>query len=460
MLRGLVMRLFVLPSLALAASLLVGCSSNDGTRPPAVDASTDVDHPEAGPARDAQPDAPRDAEPDANDGGIDAPIDAPLDAPSDVIHPSNVTAAQSYPQVTVVDPAGAVLTAPKIVTVTFAAIDATQRAHLEQFGDTIATTPWWSAVTDGYCAPLGHCIGQGVSGGHVTLSETAAATYDDVVDITKPSTLRTFIADHIASGAFPAPTEQTVYMLYFPSTTSFTFEGMASCSQTGFNAYHSYMDITAAGPTDAGAPMHIQYAVMPDCGAGADVTNVASHELVEAATDPRPRLHPTFVMQDPGWVILYKGNNELADLCLGATTTESGFLVQRSFSGLSGSKGHSSCVPNLAGTWFGAAPAMQTLQLGVGQSQTIDVTGFADGPLGEWTMTADDANALQGGSAYLDFAWDDTTMFAGKTVHLTVTLKAAPPQDELHQGFAAYVVRSHAPDGKTVHIWPAAVMGL
>src|SRR5438128_1043060 len=177
-----------LPFALLTASIL-GCSSSDATTPPgggAADASTpDVDRPEtSGPVREAGADVDH---PDANDGGVNVD-DGGADAADGMaeIHPANVAAAATYPQAQLFDPEGAVLTAPKIVTVSFASMDPALRTHVEQFDDVITTTPWWTAVTDGYCAPAGSCVGKGVAGGHVTLNETPAATYDDDIDLTKP----------------------------------------------------------------------------------------------------------------------------------------------------------------------------------------------------------------------------------------------------------------------------------
>ena len=63
----------------------------------------------------------------------------------------------------------------RIVTITFAADDAGVVTRLEQFGNTITRTSWWRAVTDGYCAKAGDCIGEGRPGVSVRLAYTLSS---------------------------------------------------------------------------------------------------------------------------------------------------------------------------------------------------------------------------------------------------------------------------------------------
>jgi hypothetical protein len=63
---------------------------------------------------------------------------------------------------------------PRIVTITFRADDKALVSRLEQFGETITRTPWWRALTEGYCAKDGDCIGEG-PGMAVRLDDQLAA---------------------------------------------------------------------------------------------------------------------------------------------------------------------------------------------------------------------------------------------------------------------------------------------
>jgi hypothetical protein len=78
--------------------------------------------------------------------------------------------AKHLPQV--VYRGGLFLRHPRIVTITFAGDDPGLVSRLEQFGNSITLTPWWRAVTEGYCAKDGDCIGDGQPGFSVRLPET------------------------------------------------------------------------------------------------------------------------------------------------------------------------------------------------------------------------------------------------------------------------------------------------
>src|SRR5579883_1359253 len=147
------------------------------------------------------------------------------------------------------------------------------------------------------------------------------------------------IAAQIAAGALPAPTSDaagnpnTVYMINFPRGKTITLGPLTSCTSGGFCAYHQ--SFASNGQT-------IVYGVLPDmgptsacslgCGANPvefnDQTAVASHELIEAVTDPVPTL---------GW---YDPNNgEIGDICNQQQGTVVGgdgltYVVQKEFSNL------------------------------------------------------------------------------------------------------------------------------
>src|SRR5262249_51107300 len=141
---------------------------------------------------------------------------------------------------------GPIIAAPRVVTITYGA-DAdpaadTERAFLETFDDAITTTPWWDAVTAGYCdgSVPPKCVGRGGSGGHVHLADAPAASYDDAPT---GGTLRTLMQGYITSGLLPPPDADTIYVLFLPSTTTVTVDGFAvSCRQ--FGAYHASFDAT------------------------------------------------------------------------------------------------------------------------------------------------------------------------------------------------------------------------
>src|SRR6202021_2703005 len=86
---------------------------------------------------------------------------------------------------------------------------------------------------------------------------------------------------------WPAPTTNTIYTLYVPSSTSVILQGSDACSQ-GIGGYHSNVPL---------GNINVAYAVVLEClqlegpgGLVEEVTQAASHELVEASTDPNPEV--------------------------------------------------------------------------------------------------------------------------------------------------------------------------
>jgi len=136
----------------------------------------------------------------------------------------------------------------------------------------------------------------------------------------------------IGSGALPAPTANTYYPVHFPSGMSITAsDGSRSCVQ--FCAYHG---------TFVRNGVNVNYGVIPDIGqsgcnggcGGSTVTNntdsVASHELVEATTDPAVGLATVFG-PPLGWYDQVD-NGEIGDICNAQQGTIPGFTVQKEWS--------------------------------------------------------------------------------------------------------------------------------
>jgi hypothetical protein len=132
-------------------------------------------------------------------------------------------------------------------------------------------------------------------------------------------------------GSLPAPTNNSYYPVHFPPGEHITApDGSQSCVQ--FCAYHG---------TYVRNGVNVNYGVIPDVGdpgcnggcGGNTVQNneqsVASHELVEATTDPAVGLATVFG-PPLGW---YDPNNgEIGDICNAQQGTTSGFVVQKEWS--------------------------------------------------------------------------------------------------------------------------------
>ena len=169
-----------------------------------------------------------------------------------------------------------------------------------------------------------------VDGKHHGKQTIVRGTFTSQVQITPHNTSLTLtdgdvqreLKYQIMTGALPAQTKNTLYMIYFPSNITITLDGLTSCVQYG--AYHF---ATPSRHTDN----HIYYGVMPDCGYSFDEhTIISAHEFAEATSDniPTPGTNPDYPQ---AW------NNssgyEIGDLCEGTqgnlVTKSKTYLVQQ-----------------------------------------------------------------------------------------------------------------------------------
>jgi len=266
-----------------------------------------------------------------------------------------------------------------------------------------------------------------------------------------PSTIQDFIKAKVADATFPAPTDQTIYAIYFPANVSIDLDGSQSCGgggTSGFGAYHNTVEL----PDGKGGKVRTPYAIVPRCGAETTTTTAASHEFMETATDPDIGLGDvTYYMQNQLWAF---AGGEIGDLCVdftggNDTVIESSFTVQRSWSNKAAKASHNPCVPVPNGeVYFNAAARVQKVVLKAkGDVTTLDIDAFSDAPLADWDLSGVDFAQFQGGTASVSFAFDKTKVHNGSHVVLTLTaLKAIPTQP------GGLAIVSHS--GQQTHYWP------
>jgi hypothetical protein len=358
--------------------------------------------------------------------------------------PSNVYPAPFPAPPKVISLGGSVLANPKFVPVFFAGDDSTYVTSLADFTAKVGATKYWAAAVGEYG------VGPATSTAPVMLTETAPATIDDTA-------IQTWLASKLAptdGGAdagsdLPQPDANTVYVLYYPAATTITLQGTQSC--TYFGGYHSDMMIQ----TDQGM-VDVPYAVLPRCTnfpplTGVDaVTGSASHEMAEAATDPFPMsMAPAYAQVDDAhlyWMRLL-GGGEVGDMCAQfptsfTTFSELAYAVQRIWSNASAKAGHDPCQPALPGevyfnsvpvlpdnltvTTFGGTITERGVHIPVGQSKTIQLDLYSDGPTsGPWSVAVKDWAATTGGTALLNLSLDKNSGVNGEKLNLTITVKAA-----------------------------------
>jgi hypothetical protein len=396
-----------------AACLLLGCSSTITVTPPAPDAGGDLDA-------------------DVDAGADDAAPDVDNGAPSKVYPAFKPVVPQ------VVAGTGPILT-HAVVIPAFFATDALQAKVEALLGKYIPSAHWAEMLAE-------YGPQSGTLNASVPISDTAPTAIDDTA-------IKDWLKGKLdgTHPEWPAPTDNTVYMLFYPSTTKITMQGGTSCSS--FGGYHGDFAMPAG--------QKVAYAVLPRCSASASLLTLAvSHELVEAASDPFPTIAPAYAQVDSlheAWDLTSSGG-EIGDMCendpnAGDTLPDLGFAtIQRSWSNAAAAAYHDPCVPEVPNrAYFQSTPVLpdtiavvipalpglgplggQTLHvlgvtIPVGKSKTIDVDLWSDSDTGgPWSVSAVDVLAQRNlGAPTLGFAWDRTKGQNGEILHLTITAMSA-----------------------------------
>jgi hypothetical protein len=184
------------------------------------------------------------------------------------------------------------------------------------FYPSITNSPLWAILAQ-------YGIGTGSAAAGITDNDTATTISD--------ASIHTELNRLFNAGSLPAPSANNYYPVHFPQGAHITApDGSRSCVQ--FCAYHG---------TYVRNGVNVNYGVIPDVGdsgcnggcGGNTVQNneqsVASHELVEATTDPAVGL-ATVIGPPLGW---YDPNNgEIGDICNAQQGTTNGFVVQKEWS--------------------------------------------------------------------------------------------------------------------------------
>jgi hypothetical protein len=172
-------------------------------------------------------------------------------------------------------------------------------------------------------------IGRGTYGGLVTIAPASSGHLDQ-------GQIESELDRQIDAGTLPSPDANTLYMIHFPSSANIDISFGASC------------DSWCADHEGYNSPKHgyIYYAMMPECLAGCgggsafeSITEAASHELVEAVTDPACPLANQGSAYPAAWI---RGDGqEVGDLCawVGTTlkTASEPYTVQSIWSNATGS---------------------------------------------------------------------------------------------------------------------------
>jgi len=387
--------------------------------------------------------APRQDAGSGDDAGDDAAGDdaagddaSPDAAPLDHGHPSTTYPAFKPDMPELQNNGGTVLSNPVFVTVTWDT-DPLQ-AQLEAFDDAVPGSTYWSLSTKEY-GVMGATSG---TSNHVRIGGTVPSTFTE-------QSVADFIAQQAANApgnGWVAPTDQTIYVVYLHPSTVLTRNGGNICQYAG--GYHSSVNVNGRV---------VSYAMIPRCMTGnllETATETASHELGEAATDPKPNVLPAYTGFDQShvaWLFFHAYQPENGDACefyLDSFYKDSalGFYVQRLWSNASAKAGKMPCQPARSGPYFNVTPTaledvtadMSPAGFGIlrtkgiripkGQTKTFPVGFYSDGPTGgAWSVRVAEAfypsglTGLHPPQNHLSVSIDKTSGQNGEIAYITVT---------------------------------------
>ncbi|MHB8419073.1 MAG: hypothetical protein ACYDCL_13430 [Myxococcales bacterium] len=393
-----------------------GGPHQDGGQTSELDAGSDAGAPggDAGQADAGSPDGGR-----ADDAGADA---GRADAGSLDAGLSDAGAADAgrAPFPTMNPGEGEVMASPQIVTVTFS--DDPNAASNQAFGAWVATSSWLVTVGADYGVGAGSAVA-------APLADTAASSLGDggpVNLLNDPAPLVAFLQARIADGSLPAPLPdggvfgQTLYVVYYPPAL-----GVAG-STTGAGGAHYCAVTSSTPPFFTPANPGFSFAWVQFDETNSDDQIAASHEIIEAATDPCGSWGYRGSATD-AWSLI---GNEVADMCpMHAQDPATGFYVARAWSPSAAALGEDPCIPGPAGPYTNVSPSPDAIQrIPAGQSETVVLTGWSSAPTGPWPISvANEAAALSSCTFDPAARLGASQIGDGRTVDLTLTVPAGTP---------------------------------
>lgn len=232
----------------------------------------------------------------------------------------------------------------------------------------------WDWLNEYNTSSPAQSIGRGSFASQKQITPTSSRDGSTITD----ANIQAELAAQIQAGSLPAPDNNTIYMINFPSGKKITQGGSSSCVAGGFCAYHGTFKI---GSQD------VYYGVLPDMGPSSgcatgcgnsstfnNQTSVASHELTEAVTDAEVGLAST--LGPPlGWYD--NTNGEIGDICNAQQGTFVGgdgvtYTIQQEFSNQ-----QNNCITTRSVSStpdFGVADSPSSTTLAPGATATVTVT--------------------------------------------------------------------------------------
>jgi hypothetical protein len=337
---------------------------------------------------------------------------------------------------------GPFLRSPAITTVTFTGDDPARVARLERFGEQVAQSDWWRAVTDSYCAKPADCIGLGKAARSVRLDKALPRRVRDV-------DVEALLEAEALSGTLSTLDGHALVIAYLPAGVVMSDAFSPRYCDAGPRAFHRLL---------RAADISIPFAVIPRCGDEAETTITASHEILEATTNPDPN-KPGFRLPAGSATVAFAGlGAEPADPCNlinrdRPRAAVGRFAVQRAWSNRAAAAGTDPCVPaRPERPYLALIPRTPIVRLSSpGARTSIVLDGVSDRPVERWTVSVRDLTAEDDGMPYVDARIDRTQVVSGDTITLTLKLLRVSPRRQL-----SIIGLMSRLDGQQ-HVWPLAV---
>jgi hypothetical protein len=313
--------------------------------------------------------------------------------------------------------------------------------ELTSFGDALVASAWWKTATKDYGL---------TTATHVAVRSTEAITTSPVTQ----ASMDAYIGRVIARGEAPAPTTQTMYLLYLPP--GIADAGNPQCTKHG--GYHT----TGAGGRFWGVAIRC-----PLANTGLSeleyLTVIASHEIAEMATDPQPGQGYTLnlltsITQSP-WA---STEGEVGDMCVGTRTFEGSWTYQRSWSNSAAAAGGDPCVPAVSAPYYNVSAPQDWYRMTAGGAIDIPVTGWSTARLKDWVI---DAQQFTGSATFGAKLTSPTSTKVGATTFPTInngavaTLHVTAPAATSAAAVIWVMSLSLAPSSTQdqFHFWPVGV---
>jgi hypothetical protein len=323
---------------------------------------------------------------------------------------------------------------PQLVIITFA--DEPNRAAIEAHASWLVGSNWLTTVGADYG------IGSGTILQNVHRTDNAP---DSIAQTAVEQLLVTGLTDHSLPTAADGTFEGILYVLYFPTHTHIT-DPMFGDSCRAYGGYH--FEGMAGG-------LPFSYAVVPSCpGFNPSLADAeseqeaAAHEIIEAATNARPRTAPAFSFSQTSidlspWIFI---GGEVADLCalrVGNTSyvRESGFVASRVWSNSAAmANDRDPCIPDdptAPYTSVSISPA-NVVFAPAGSTTHFDLVVWSTAPAPAETLYA----APYGGTFTATVSVDRMSVVNGDHATLSVGVPAGTPSNAYG---IVYVGLAHSP---------------